>query len=40
MPQDGRTGSQTVMEWVQANGQEVADGLYAQALSGTSKVSS
>ncbi len=38
MPQDSRTGSQTVMEWVQANGQEVSDGLYL--LSGTSKVSS
>ena len=38
MPQDGRTGSQTVMDWVQANGQEVSDGLYL--LSGTSQVSS
>ena len=27
-PQDGRTGSQTVMSWVQSNGTEVSDGLY------------
>ena len=37
-PQDGRTGSQTVMEWVQANGTEVSDGLYE--LSGTSQQAS
>ena len=27
-PQDGRTGSQTVMSWVQSHGTEVSDGLY------------
>ena len=42
MPQDGRTGSQTVMEWVQANGTQVTDnGLYDLSnLSGTSKEAS
>ena len=37
-PQDGRTGSQTVMDWVQANGTQVADGLYElSSLSATSQ---
>ena len=42
MPQDGRTGSQTVMEWVQSNGTQVtSDGLYDLSnLSGTSKEAS
>ena len=37
-PQDGRTGSQTVMSWVQSNGTEVSDGLYD--LSATSQEAS
>jgi 4-amino-4-deoxy-L-arabinose transferase-like glycosyltransferase len=37
-PQDGRTGSQTVMSWVESNGTEVADGLYE--LSATSQEAS
>jgi 4-amino-4-deoxy-L-arabinose transferase-like glycosyltransferase len=37
-PQDGRTGSQTVMDWVQSHGTQVSDGLYD--LSATSQEAS
>ena len=41
-PQDGRTGSQTVMDWVQSNGRQVtSSGLYdLSALSATSQEAS